>query len=269
MGYRVEELAERCGLTVDTIRFYQTRGLLPPPAREGRHAVYDDGHVERLERVRALKGQGFSLELIRRTLDGELDVAEQALAGALAADAGSGEADEPLTREQLAERAGVPETLLEALEREGLLVPGTGEPAYDTGDLAAVQAGSALLQAGLPLSELLALAREHDQAMRAVAERAVDLFARFVRDPALGLAADGGDEPRDAGEPHGDDQQRRDSEQGRRPGPEGDQGAGDPDAVAEHVVGALQATLPAATAIVAHHFRRRLLAAARARLEGA
>ncbi|PSO46975.1 MAG: hypothetical protein BRC32_05495, partial [Actinobacteria bacterium QS_8_72_14] len=43
----------------------------------------------------------------------------------------------------------------------------------------------------------------------------------------------------------------------------------DAEAVAEHVVGALQATLPAATAIVAHHFRRRLLAAARARLEGA
>ncbi|PSO46976.1 MAG: MerR family transcriptional regulator, partial [Actinobacteria bacterium QS_8_72_14] len=86
MGYRVEELARRCGLTVDTIRFYQTRGLLPPPAREGRHAVYDDAHVERLERIRALKGQGFRLEMIRRTLDGELDVAEQALAGALAAD---------------------------------------------------------------------------------------------------------------------------------------------------------------------------------------
>lgn len=252
MGYRVEELADRCGLTVDTIRFYQTRGLLPPPARDGRRAVYDDGHVERLERIRALKGQGFSLELIRRTLDGELDVAEQALAGALAADAGPGEADEPLTRQQLAERAGVPDTLLEALEREGLLVPGAGEPApYDTGDLAAVQAGSALLEAGLPLSELLALAREHDQAMRAVAERAVDLFARFVRDPALGRAGGDGEDASDPGAAGGDD---------------GD--AGDPDAVADHVVGALQATLPAATAIVAHHFRRRLLAAARARLEG-
>jgi DNA-binding transcriptional MerR regulator len=275
MGYRVEELARRCGLTVDTIRFYQTRGLLPPPAREGRHAVYDDAHVERLERIRALKEQGFRLELIRRTLDGELDVAEQALAGALAADAGSGEQAEPLTREQLAQRAGVPDTLLEALEREGLLVPGADEPApYDTGDLAAVQAGSALLEAGLPLSELLALAREHDQAMRAVAERAVDLFARFVRDPALGRAGgepDTGHAParpgdHDATSPAGDHDAAS---------PTGDHHAAsrgsdhDAEAVAEHVVGALQATLPAATAIVAHHFRRRLLAAARARLEGA
>jgi DNA-binding transcriptional MerR regulator len=274
MGYRVEELARRCGLTVDTIRFYQTRGLLPPPAREGRHAVYDDAHVERLERIRALKEQGFRLELIRRTLDGELDVAEQALAGALAADAGSGEQAEPLTREQLAQRAGVPDTLLEALEREGLLVPGADEPApYDTGDLAAVQAGSALLEAGLPLSELLALAREHDQAMRAVAERAVDLFARFVRDPALGRAGgepDTGHAPARPGEDGAGGAGDHDAAS-----PTGDHGAASPtgdhdaEAVAEHVVGALQATLPAATAIVAHHFRRRLLAAARARLEGA
>jgi DNA-binding transcriptional MerR regulator len=287
MGYRVEELARRCGLTVDTIRFYQTRGLLPPPAREGRHAVYDDAHVERLERIRALKEQGFRLELIRRTLDGELDVAEQALAGALAADAGSGDQAEPLTREQLAQRAGVPDTLLEALEREGLLVPGADEPApYDTGDLAAVQAGSALLEAGLPLSELLALAREHDQAMRAVAERAVDLFARFVRDPALGRAGgepDTGQAPARPGEDGAGGPASRAGDHDAA-SPTGDHDAASPtddhdaasrgsdhdaEAVAEHVVGALQATLPAATAIVAHHFRRRLLAAARARLEGA
>lgn len=245
MGYRVEELARACGVTVDTIRFYQTRGLLRPPARDGRRAIYDDHHVERLDRIRALKEQGFSLALIQRTLDGELDVAEQALAGALAAGEAGPEAGEPLSRDELADRAGVPPSLLEALEREGLLVPradqDTGYP-YDTGDLAAVQAGSALLEAGLPLSELLALAREHDQAMRQTADRAVDLFARFVRDPALGRA-----------EPAGD----ADTEP-----------AAGADAVADHVVGALQAALPAATAIVAHHFRRRLLAAARARLEG-
>lgn len=247
MAYRVEELAQACGVTVDTIRFYQTRGLLPPPARDGRRAVYDDTHVERLERIRALKAQGFSLALIQRTLDGELDVAEQALAGALTGDPASDDAAEPLTRPELAERAGVPDSLLEALEREGLLVAGgdAGDGrVYDTSDLAAVGAGAALLDAGLPLSELLALARDHDAAMRATAERAVDLFARFVRDPALGDAGDGGD------------------------GEDAGAGAGDA-AVADRVVGALQATLPAVTTVVAHHFRRRLLAAARTRLEGA
>ncbi len=228
--YSVTELADRAGVTVDTVRYYQTRGLLPAPRREGRRARYDDHHLERLEAIKALKARGYSLALIQRTLEGELDPAEQALAGALVGE--GGEVEEPLSRTALAERADVPESLLEALEREGLLVPRSdGEAPYTSADLAAVRAGSALLQAGLPLSELLALAREHDQAVRATAARAVDLFARFVRDPALGEAQD-------------------------------DQEA------AERVVEALGAALPATSALVAHHFQRRVLAQARARLEG-
>lgn len=234
MRYRVDELADRCGVSVDTIRYYQTRGLLPPPQRQGRHAVYDDAHVERLDAIRSLKERGYSLALIARTLEGELDPAEEALAGALvAADAAAAQDSsdgDTFTREQLAERADVPPSLLEALEREGLLVPRTdAEAPYDNNDLAAVHAGRTLLEAGLPLSELLALAREHDEAVRSVADQAVELFARFVRDPALGT---------------------------------------DDEHAGEQVVAALRSALPAAGAVVAYHFERRVLAAARARLEG-
>ena len=229
-AYTVSELADRCDVTVDTIRYYQTRGLLPAPRREGRRALYDDAHRERLEAIKALKARGYSLALIQRTLEGALDPTEQALAGARVGEAA--EVDEPLSRAALAQRAEVPESLLEALEREGLLVPrADGATPYTGADLAAVRAGAALLQAGLPLSELLALAREHDQAVRATAARAVELFARFVRDPALGEADD-------------------------------------PDQAAEQVVGALRSALPATSALVAHHFQRRVLAEARARLEG-
>jgi hypothetical protein len=35
---RVEEVARRAAVSVDTIRFYQKRGLLPPPRRAGRIA---------------------------------------------------------------------------------------------------------------------------------------------------------------------------------------------------------------------------------------
>ena len=37
---RVEELARQASVSVDTIRFYQKRQLLPPPEREGRIAWY-------------------------------------------------------------------------------------------------------------------------------------------------------------------------------------------------------------------------------------
>ena len=39
MEYRVEELAATAGVRVDTVRFYQSRGLLPAPVRVGRIAV--------------------------------------------------------------------------------------------------------------------------------------------------------------------------------------------------------------------------------------
>jgi DNA-binding transcriptional MerR regulator len=73
MRYRVEELAGRAGTSVDTVRFYQTRGLLPQPEREGRVVFYSDEHVERLVRIRELKDKGFTLKSIKGLLSGELD----------------------------------------------------------------------------------------------------------------------------------------------------------------------------------------------------
>jgi len=230
--YRVEDLASRAGLSVDTVRFYQARGLLPRPEREGRVAWYTEAHAERLDRIQELKAQGFPLAMIRRALDGDGDAAGHALAKALAQPLPDETArEEPLDRAQLEARTGVPGALLDVLEREGLLVPRHGgERPYTDADVAAVGAGLALLETGVPLGELLALAREHDQAMRAVADRAVDLFARYVRDPA-----------------------RRSAESDAE--------------AAERVVAALRAMLPATAAVVTHHFRRRLLAAAWERID--
>lgn len=234
MRYRVDELAERCDVSVDTIRYYQAKGLVPRPAREGRIAWYDDGHVERLAWIRELRAQGFTLAMIARVLAGELDAAEQALARALVGPLvdGGGGASATLSADEVARRTGVPAALLEALAREGLLEPsdGDGEARYSVGDVEVVQAGLALLEAGVPLSELLALARRHDAAMRATAEEAVDLFARFVRDPIQGSASDETE-------------------------------------AAERTVDALHRMLPATATLVANHFRRLLLTAARDRLE--
>ncbi|MGH9074678.1 MAG: MerR family transcriptional regulator, partial [Acidimicrobiales bacterium] len=63
---RVDQLAARAEVSVDTIRFYQARGLLPPPRRQGRVAWYDVTHLERLDRIRRLQEQGLSLATIHR-----------------------------------------------------------------------------------------------------------------------------------------------------------------------------------------------------------
>ena len=232
MRYRVEDLAAAGGVSVDTVRYYQRLGVLPRPERDGRIVWYDEEHLARLRRAQELQTQGFSLALIVRILDGDVDAPEQALAAALAQPL-PGEAEERLTLDELAERTGVSLTLLEAIAREGLLVPRSDNPQapYTAADAEAVTAGLALLEAGVPLSELLALAREHDDAMRALANRAVDLFARYVVDPIRGTT-------------------ESETE------------------AAQRMVAALQAMLPAASAVVAHHIGRRLVAAANERIAG-
>lgn len=173
---RVEQLAAAAGVSVDTVRYYQGRGLLPPPRRVGRVAWYDDSHVARIARIRELAGRGLSLATIGRLLHGELDDADVELAAAV-----SGSSDGVFGIDELSRRTGIPVGLLQAVAREGLLVPRDG--GYTAGDVSAAAAGLRLLEAGLPLPELMELARHHHTAMRAVAERAVELFDEHIRKP--------------------------------------------------------------------------------------
>ncbi|AWK12185.1 MerR family DNA-binding transcriptional regulator [Streptomyces spongiicola] len=66
----VDELAARAGVTVRTIRFYSTRGLLPPPQigprRVGR---YGAEHLSRLALIEELQHQGMTLAAIERYLE--------------------------------------------------------------------------------------------------------------------------------------------------------------------------------------------------------
>ena len=89
-----------------------------------------------------------------------------------------------LDLEQLSEASGLSVAVLEALDRLGILIPERTVPTrlYHGGDAEALRAGRALLEEGVPLDELLSLAREMDEAMRPIAARAVAVFARFVRD---------------------------------------------------------------------------------------
>lgn len=136
-----------------------------------------------------------------------------------------------LTLPELAESAGLSLPLLEAIAREGLLVPRTDEvvPRYQAGDAEAVKAGLDMVEAGLPLAELFEVARQADQAMRPVAETAVDTFVRFVSDPVEGTSRS-------------------------------------PEEAEARLMEAFETMLPAAGRLVAHHFQRLLLEGARRRL---
>src|SRR6201986_3954778 len=67
-GLTVDELADRTGMTVRTVRFYASEGLLPPPIKRGRIAYYGATHRMRLDLVRSLQEHGYTLAAIERVL---------------------------------------------------------------------------------------------------------------------------------------------------------------------------------------------------------
>ena len=62
-------LAKQTGCKVETIRYYERIGLMPPPPRTpaGRR-LFDDSHVRRLSFVRRSRELGFALEKVRTLL---------------------------------------------------------------------------------------------------------------------------------------------------------------------------------------------------------
>jgi DNA-binding transcriptional MerR regulator len=179
MEYRVEELAAAAGVRVDTIRYYQTKGLLTRPRREKRSAIYSDEHLQTLQRIRRYQSQGFTLALIDRLIHQGEQSAGDALLSAAADESG----DRTLTRAELAAESGVPEPFLASLESAGLL-PGTqsGEATlYGEAELQMARAGMEILSQGFPLDELLQLALKHAGSIEDVCDRAIELFDQHVR----------------------------------------------------------------------------------------
>lgn len=66
----IGQLAERAGVGVDTIRFYEQRGLLPKPGRTAAgYRLFAPQTGERIRFIRHAKELGFSLDEVRKLLD--------------------------------------------------------------------------------------------------------------------------------------------------------------------------------------------------------
>jgi DNA-binding transcriptional MerR regulator len=67
---QIGELARLTALTVDAIRFYEKRRLLPEPIRStGRFRLYAPDDMERLRFIQQMQGLGFSLTEIGELID--------------------------------------------------------------------------------------------------------------------------------------------------------------------------------------------------------
>src|SRR5256885_14832736 len=67
--FQIGELARRTALSIDAIRFYERRKLLPPASRSaGRFRLYTSDDIERLRFVRRMQRLGFSLQEIKKLM---------------------------------------------------------------------------------------------------------------------------------------------------------------------------------------------------------
>ena len=67
---RIGQFAAKCGVTRDTIRFYERAGLLPKPRRTvTRHRVYDDRTAQQILFIKRSQDLGLTLDDIRQLID--------------------------------------------------------------------------------------------------------------------------------------------------------------------------------------------------------
>ncbi|MFD3694986.1 MerR family transcriptional regulator [Streptomyces sp. NPDC058646] len=181
--YRREDVARAAGVKVRNLRYYQERGLLPPPRREGRIAWYSDDHLTRLRLINDLLGRGYTVNGIAELLHAWEE------GGGLSQLLGL---EREMTRDWVQEE---PVTMTRAELRELFGPTATAEDTrravelgYVTveGDLVTypsrrlLEATLALVRQGVPLAEILDAGDFLQTQAAALADRFVGLFRRHV-----------------------------------------------------------------------------------------
>lgn len=184
--YDLEELARLSGVPARTIRFYQSKGALPRPRRQGRQGLYDEGHLARLRLIGELQDRGLKLSSIRDLLS------DEGRAGRSVADwlgleealRGPWSEDRPrlLSEDELSTLLGDrrPGTTAE-LERAGFLVrpPEAAPGSWLAPSPSLLELALRLLDAGVPV-ELAGEARDLlRRRLARAADDLVDLFAEW------------------------------------------------------------------------------------------
>jgi len=178
----LDELCTRVGLSVRNIRFYTTRGLVPPPIRRGRSGYYSRDHVVRLELVQELQAHGFTLAAIERyvaRIPESATPADIALHRTLLA---PWMADHPevLTKAQLFERAGreLATDELDTLQALGVVTP-AARGRYEVA-VAHLSVALGLVEVGFPTEAAIAAQKVYAEHGRAIAEEITEVFRTQV-----------------------------------------------------------------------------------------
>lgn len=174
MRYRVSELAQHAGVSVDTIRFYQGQHLIDPPERDGRIVWYDEAHLERMQHINRLAGAGFTLAQISRLFADDPDPLLEVLSDR--------DRSETVSLRELAVETGIEPRVLTLSSELGLLhADGAGSGLrFDATQVEMVHTVARLVDSGVDVDALVRLAIQHATATEEVVAQAVDLYRDAV-----------------------------------------------------------------------------------------
>ncbi len=178
----LDELTRRVGMSVRNVRFYTTRGLVPPPIRRGRSGYYSPDHVARLELVQELQGHGFTLSAIEKyvaNIPAAATPEDIALHRAMLAPWEADRAVE-MSRKEITARAGRPLTdeELTTLNALGIVFP-VKRGRYEVA-AAQLSVGVGLLDLGFPMEAAVAAADIYAAHGRSLANELQELFLTTV-----------------------------------------------------------------------------------------
>ena len=178
----LDELTKRVGMSVRNVRFYTTKGLVPPPIRRGRSGYYSGDHVARLELVRELQAHGFTLSAIEgymARIPSNATPENIALHRTLLAP-WMADMPETISRKELVRRAGreLSDDELATLNALGIVYP-TKQGRFQVA-VAHLSVGVALLDLGMPPEAAIAAQDIFTAHGRAIAEELTELFKKEV-----------------------------------------------------------------------------------------
>ena len=185
----IDELAARAGVTVRTVRFYSSRGLLPAPRLRGRLGLYGAEHLARLDLIRELQTLGFTLSAIERHLQRIPEGSspdELALQRALIAP-WTDEHAEDLDRHELDRRAGrhLDDELVAHLVELGILQRIDDSDELRLPSPAMLGVGLQILDLALPLEMLVQAKGIVERHTAQIATELRELFAENVLRPYM------------------------------------------------------------------------------------
>lgn len=188
---KMQELSQATGVSGGTIRYYVQKGILPKPLKTHRNmAYYDESYIERIRAIKELQKKRFlPLNIIKLitgasaglSIDSEQRQIIKEMEKPLFEDSLLGNNAQPMTREELAARAGFEPEQMKALEAIGL-IEADAEGRFDQECIQIVEILTEIRDIGL--TEELDFQAEHLQIhldlMEFLARKEIEIFTKRI-----------------------------------------------------------------------------------------